>query len=285
MQKLLELFILAIVVLPFSYTYLIGNYTDNDGIRFIGSVNFSPRIFNSVYSLKTQELKSPLKIENTEGFSIQANAGILVPFGQLFTEKAETLVPLGSPAIAVSPNFSYSNFGDKIALNSITSFGLNIGEVRTFADTAKNYALTFHSGASPKWFLLSAAADTTLPHHQYIEYLSDGIRFGSSHYQSVGIDFFNTLTVSAKLERTFISPRYQFGKELGNGIVSTALLEIPSYGINRMTAELSPVGAFVISTLYRYVLTEIIKKNKSWPFNTPSPVTMDEISLGVTFKL
>ena len=266
-------FIVAIIILPFSYISAMGQgfyaYNKYDYIRFIGSINFSPRVLNSVYSLKTQELKSPKGIENTEGFTIQANAGILVPTSPLI-------------AVAITPNFSYSDFGEKIALNSITSFGLNIGGVITLPAT--NSAFTHTIGWGPKWFLFNATEDNTLPHHQYIEYLADGARFGSSYYQSIGIDFFNTFAVSARFERTFVAPRFVFGKELGNGIITSTLVSVPNTVINSLTHEVPALG-FVLGTLYQYGVTQIIKKNKSWPFDTPSPVTMDEISFGVTIKL
>ncbi|MCL2039599.1 MAG: hypothetical protein FWG85_04120 [Bacteroidetes bacterium] len=252
--------------MPFSHISVMGQKK----LTLTGEVNYSPSVFNSVYSLKTQELE-------TEGYTVKADAGIaLIQFGDNYSNS--------NKISRLTATFSHSNFGEKSALNSLTSFGLNVG-VGYRARSNEPLSTEAMSGLTLKWLLLNAAEDNTLLHHQYIEYLADGVRFGNSYYQSFGFDFSNTITLSAKIERTFIHPRFIVEKGLVNEIIYAIAL-LPGMYVNATFSEVSaPALGFVLGTLYQYGITEIKKKNKSWPFDIPSPVTMDEISLGVTFKL
>ncbi len=272
----------AIVIFVLSFIATSNIFSEYRNALYLLDVQYTPGALSSFYSLKTQDI-------DIDGYTIKGKIGMC--FLSESTDGYKSYLGLTSGFV----NFHYSNFSEESPLKSTTMFGIGM-EYKTLslADikklTGKNVngspiSISLSYGGGLKWFSLKEGIDTLLSNYEYMGYLSDGIRLGTSNHAKIGIELYG-ITLSVTAERTFIMPRMVFWKETGNSAVSTIAFYVPDYLIDQLLSEIDiPLINFIVSNAYRYGVSQILKKNKSWPFDTPTPITIDEISFGITIRL
>lgn len=118
------------------------------------------------------------------------------------------------------------------------------------------------------------------------ELYNESIRFGTSGEAGVRIQIVPQFTIEAGYEKSLIFPRHMFWKHAGSVLIETAVQSAVDRFVNEVL-EVSPYAApivnFVLKNGVSLAMNQLRKEKMNWPFDTASPITYDQIKLGLTF--
>jgi len=175
---------------------------------------------------------------------------------------------------------------DTSQINSKT-WRFGVGNSAGYGYEMGNSSLVLYNSWSFDWSNVDFTNLANNPEDQNtLEYIEDGIRFGTSFDGGVRFIATSLITLDAGFQRSIVFPRHLFWKWAGSALIEAAsqgLLDIFIKEIFRSSPAAGPIVYFLLKNALSYGIYELRQEKMNWPFPSAPPLAFDSFKFGVMF--
>ena len=157
-----------------------------------------------------------------------------------------------------------------------------------------NFSLKLLTGNNIAWYWLGFSYVDYEPTEEFNTKYADiehfdgsSVRFGNKYRSEVSLQFFRGVSICAEANRMIIFPRTLFWKYLGSEVIFSIgglLLGNFTDKIKTSNPYLYPVVDFLLRTGLNFGITELQKNKMNFPFNTASPIMIEQYRVGLQLE-
>lgn len=178
-------------------------------------------------------------------------------------------------------------FSDK-NIDNIDIFSLGLGNTSVYGyKFSDNFSIDFTNQQEMNWNWLNnkfISSDSNVNH--YLDYITDGVRFGNTVNNEIIFLFNNKYGISAGLSHNVIYQRHMFWYWLmseaiysvGDNIIDWFVIKISTQSI-----AATPFVHFLLHTAYNYGMYVLRKDNMNWPFDTAPGIMINKFNIGLSY--
>jgi hypothetical protein len=111
-------------------------------------------------------------------------------------------------------------------------------------------------------------------------------RFGMNTEGGLKLQFFKSVALTGSYELAAVYPRHVFWEWLGSYIIMNAgvgLVSVFSDDIIHSSPTFGPIFYFLLKNGISYAFYQGVKDKMNWPFDSETPMTFENIKLGISF--
>lgn len=197
-------------------------------------------------------------------------------------------------------NLSYINLNNKINNSNLTSIFMlsptDIGGV--MYKLSDNLGIKILTGSNISWYWVNYSEldynvenddSTFIEENNYadISVFGSSVRFGNKYQSEIQLQIYKSFSIYGNAQRLVIFPRTMFWKYLGSEVIFSISNRIVRYFTNKLKTSnpyINPIIDFIIRTGLNYGFTELQRKKMNWPFNTASPLIVDQFRVGLQLE-
>lgn len=229
--------------------------------------------------MKRKDLSSPftnpgsiqLKLGYVKERNIKKNENI-IDYSDHYFHLSNITSDLGT-----NTDVDYKSNNWKFGLGNTSGYGYKIG----------NSAILLNHGFSLDWTRLDIKSAFKNPVDSTIlTKYNRSFRFGTSWIGSAQIRVIPQVAIDVAYERAVIFERHLFWKWAGSVVVEAAGQIAVDQFVNaviKSSSYAAPVVSFVLKNALSYGMYELRKDKMNYPFETASPVALDQFKVGLTF--
>jgi len=194
----------------------------------------------------------------------------------------------------------HSNEITETNLSSVFVFGpIDLkGEGYKFA---QNFNLKLLTGNNISWYWIACTEvdykeaiinnenneETIINNKADINCFGSSVRFGKKYHSEIALQVTKNVSICGEARRLVIFPRTLFWKWASSDIIfgiGGLVLKNFTNSIKRSSPYMYPAIDFILRTGLNYGITELQKKKMNWPFNTVSPLMIEQYRVGLQFE-
>jgi hypothetical protein len=155
---------------------------------------------------------------------------------------------------------------------------------------SNNQGIKFLTSDNISWFWIDyTTVENTYADNEYADItdLGTSVRFGNKYQSEISVQIYKGISIYGNASRLVVFPRTLFWKMTG----STIIFGIGGLALDYFTNKIktsnpcfSPAVNFILKTGLNYGITELQKKKMNWPFNSVSPLMIDQYRVGLQLE-
>ena len=294
-SKILLVFLFSFLSLSFSYPHSNDDSTDVEKEWKWDDFDWEPHFWDNFKS-PTITLNYGISNINIDGFSGKFSKASLPEIKLGYTKAKPSRY--SENIIKYNYNYAYlTNFSTDLFDNSGTKntneldaslWRFGFGWANGYGYKIGNAAITPYNSYSLGWSRLNMKDMPGNPADKNkIDLFNETFRFGTSAEGGIRINVIPEITLEAGYERAVVFQRHLFWKWAGSMLIEAGgqwALDSFIKQIMKSSPYAGPVVAFVLKNALSYGVYELRQEKMNWPFNTESPLALDQFKFGLTFN-